>query len=59
VPINYQTYRLDLQCEDKHADAWSYFNRISTLDILHVYPHIVNQDDKFDSLIGTHSLMPF
>ena len=47
-----------LHCKT-HADAWSYFNRISTLDILHVYPHIVNQNDKFDSLIGTHSLMPF
>lgn len=47
-----------LHCKT-HADAWSYINRISTLDILHVYPHIVNQNDKFDSLIGTHSLMPF
>ena len=42
-----------------HADAWSYFNRTSTLKILHMYPHVVKQDSNFISLIGEHSLMPF
>lgn len=42
-----------------HADAWSYFSRNTTLDILHVYPHVAEQDSNFISLIGEHSLMPF